>query len=487
MAFPGHASREAVRRAGRCCSRVLLAVGALAPAVHAQGPAADAPAGSAASNPAPIVLQRGRFRVLLATPSSLEWAREHDATSKAIARCEDPLHLDSAATSAATRHDPWADADSAALGGSELVVQVVGQPRSPAACGLEFSLDPGMIARGIALVAGRAPDAPRSVASIALQRPDSVSVEPLRRATSSSMYVGAPRTPAGSDDPVIARAYFPAGTVTPRRDGTFESMLLVIVSAWGDTTRVPIAGALFERLWPGVAAVRLAATGGQALSAAKRLASSRLTARDELSARLTIATELLTRQDTAAAAVTVVPSLRPVPELPAAPCLQLASSAPAALRKLIDDLRPPYPQRCAELGATRTMVRGLIIPGGSQLALGQRTSGYIVAGAVVAAGAGALALHQRANQQYRAYQAVTYPIKVPDAYRRANVTRHAVVTVLAAGAGVWAAAAIEGGIAAVVHDRDVRRVQNYVVSPVARAGAGGVRLGFAVSFGRGHS
>jgi hypothetical protein len=133
------------------------------------------------------------------------------------------------------------------------------------------------------------------------------------------------------------------------------------------------------------------------------------------------------------------------------------------------------------------MLRGLLLPGGSQLANGQRTSGYIVAGFVVAAGAGALVLHQRADEQYRAYQAVTNPIRVPDAYRRANVTRHSVITMLAAGGAVWAAAAIEGGVVAAVHDRDLRRVQQYGASPVVHVGAEGIGLGLGVSFGRGHS
>jgi hypothetical protein len=131
------------------------------------------------------------------------------------------------------------------------------------------------------------------------------------------------------------------------------------------------------------------------------------------------------------------------------------------------------------------MLRGLVIPGGSQLAAGQRTSGYIVAGLVVAAGAGALALHERANQQYRSYQAVTNPIRVPDAYRRANNTRHAVVTVLAGGAALWVAAAVEGGVAAAFHDRDLRRVQDYGASPVARVSGDRVGVGLAVHFGRG--
>ena len=476
-----------LRGAGRCCWRVTLAIATLAPVAHARAQAANAPSGGDASDPAPVVLQRGRFNVMLATPSSLEWARAHDGTARAIARCASALHVDTTSARAAAASDPWTSADSTGADRSELVIQVVGQPLSAAACGLESAVDPGMIARGVALVAGRYPDPSGSVASITLRRGDSTIIPPLRTAQSAPTYVGAGSAAAGAADPVMARGYFGAGTITPRRDGTFAPLLLVVVSERGDTTNVPIPGALLERLWPGVVAARLPDSAAAALRSAKRLAGSRLTVRDALAARLMIASELLAEHDTAAAAATVAPALRSVPALPAAPCLQLASSAPTGLRKLVDDLRPKSAERCAELGVARTMLRGLLVPGGSQVASGQRTSGYIVAGFVVAAGAGALALHQRANQQYRAYRAVTYPIKVPDAYRRANNTRHAVVTVLTGGAAVWVAAAIEGGVAAAFHDRDLRRVQNYGASPVARVGGDGVGLGLAVSFGRGHS
>lgn len=456
----------------------MLATGTLAPVARAQVATA------------PLVLQRGRFNVMLGTPASLEWAHAHDGTAKAIARCGSALHLDSASARAATANNPWAAADSTELGRSELVIQVVAQPLSAAACGLESSLDPGMIARGVALVAGRYPDPSGSIASISLGRGDSMLIAPLRSVVSPPTYVGAAPPAAGATDPMMVREYFATGTVVPRRDGTFEPLLLIVVSARGDTTTVPITGALLERVWPGIVAARLSMLQGVSAAArngATRLAGSRLTVRDELDARLMIANELLAREDTAAAAATVVPSLRSTPALPAAPCLQLDSSSSPALRTLIADLRPAPSQRCVELGATRTVLRGLLVPGGAQLASGQRTSGYIVAGFVVAAGAGALLLHQRANEQYRAYQAVTYPIRVPDAYRRANNTRHSVVTVLAGGAAVWVAAAIEGGVAAAFHDRDLRRVQNYGASPVARLGAEGVGLGLAVSFGRGPS
>ena len=454
---------------------------------------------------------------MLATPSSLEWTRANDGSARAVAKCASALNIGRDSARVVATHAPWAAADSAELGRSELVIQVVAQPLSAAACGLDAALDPGVIARGIGLVVGRYPDPAGSVVSIALLRGDGTLVPMQFIAQAPPAYVGgAPLSEAGPA-PMMARGYFALGTIAPRRDGTFESLQLVIVAASGATPRVPIAEPTLQRLWPGVAAARLAATGrvgdpsgafslpvprdvelqaardqlargevgAAALRSAVRLSADRLTAFDELSARIMMASGLLAAHDVPAAAATLAPALRPRAALPAAPCLRVAGNAPAELRALIEDLRPR--ERCAERGAVRALATGLLIPGGAQRANDQRSSGYIVAGFVAAAGLGAFALHQRANQQYDAYQRVTVPILVPDAYRRANNTRHAAVSVLTAGAAVWVAAAIQGGVAAALHDRDLRRVEHYAAAPVVGVGERGLAVGVKVGFGRGNS
>jgi hypothetical protein len=446
--------------------------------------------GAAALVPQPLLVQTGRFEVLVMSAAARRTTQQADALAGILTACGDRLRLAADDSAAITAIDPWQPFEEEALRVPLVALSVIPSQAGASECGADEAAKRAALARGLRVGEPPTYSPLNDVQAVELQV-DGEAVTPVM--IGSAPVTQLSRSGIGGDGTRQVRMYVQPDVLAPDGRGRPRRVELVVWMPGRETPeRMRMDPRVIETVWADAMRWRAVRAGNaEAEAGIARLAAAELRPEERRRLGIRLVEQYAEREDGAIA------QWAAARVLDRDPCLTLASSAEARTVRVLEAARRPA--RCTSRPLYQVAAASLV-PGLGQMASGRRTA------FALAAATGVSLVFQQANarltearDRYAAYQAdpgvyrsdmptetTEGSMHVQRMFARAEEARIASNRLMIMGIGTWALVGIEALVSEALHARNLRRVSGY--DPAARTALqvlptpAGMRVGLSVGF-----